>query len=393
MNILFDQTEAQAYFFNGAAEYAQTVFFKLLSELKNHPEVNIFSLYSSDRKFKYEQLSCTNLKKYSQVICIDYKNKSLKTIIEENKIDLLFITCAQSFCDLPLGNLENLGCKVVTIIHDFLDEEMNYSHILTFKYLSTPTKLLRFYMSRAKVRLLSGNFKQRRHLMLSMLENNNAEIITVSNYSKNSLLYNYPQLKNKIYIYYSPLKTVSKISNKISSKELKTLVENKTKFLLLLSADRVLKNAHSMINAFKHFCTATKTDMKIVTVGYKKKEYEEHICLPFLSASDLENAYKHCYALLYPSLFEGFGYPPLEAMKYGKPVLCSNVCSMPEVLEEAPIYFAPLYETDMFKALNEFTRTPYETLREKSLFQYNKVANKQMRHLNELSDKILNGFI
>ena len=41
MNILFDQTEAQALFYNGAAEYAQVVFFKMLSLLDKYPEVNV----------------------------------------------------------------------------------------------------------------------------------------------------------------------------------------------------------------------------------------------------------------------------------------------------------------------------------------------------------------
>lgn len=391
MNILFDQTEAQAYFYNGAAEYAQTVFLKLVSMLGEYPDVNIFSLYSSERKFRYEQLSCENLAKYERVTCVDYKGKSLKQIIAENNIDLLFITCAQAFCDLPLGNLENLGCKVVTVIHDFLDEEMGYSRMQTFKYMETPAKLLRFYLSRLKVRLLSGNLKDRRRVMLDMLEGNDADIITVSEYSRNSLHYNYPQLKNTSHVFFSPLKTVTQPSGMIDNDILRGLAENGTRYLLLLSADRVLKNAKSMLRAFRKFCSAVETDLRIVTVGYGRKEYPEHISLPFLSSSDLEHAYRHCHALLYPSLFEGFGYPPLEAMKYGKPVICSNVCSMPEVLGDSAVYFSPIYETDMYRALNKFTATPYKDLQDKALAQYEKVAGKQNADLAELSDMLLSG--
>ena len=48
-----------------------------------------------------------------------------------------------------------------------------------------------------------------------------------------------------------------------------------------------------------------------------------------------------CTAVIYPSLYEGFGMPVLEAMARGKPVLCSNVTSLPEVAGDAAIYFDP----------------------------------------------------
>lgn len=124
MNILFDQTGAQATFYNGAAEYAQSVFLNMLSMLKNYPDTKIFSLYSSARKFRYEALSPDALKDQEHVTFVDYHNKTVKEIIKENNIDLLFITCAQSFCDLAVGDLGDLGCKVVVVIHDLYVEEM-----------------------------------------------------------------------------------------------------------------------------------------------------------------------------------------------------------------------------------------------------------------------------
>ncbi|MGB9150210.1 MAG: glycosyltransferase family 1 protein [Burkholderiales bacterium] len=52
--------------------------------------------------------------------------------------------------------------------------------------------------------------------------------------------------------------------------------------------------------------------------------------------------YKHALAFVYPSLYEGFGIPPLEAMSYQCPVICSNTSSMPEVAGNAAEYFDPL---------------------------------------------------
>jgi glycosyltransferase involved in cell wall biosynthesis len=55
----------------------------------------------------------------------------------------------------------------------------------------------------------------------------------------------------------------------------------------------------------------------------------------------LSNLYSHAEAFVYPSLYEGFGIPPLEAMASGCPVICSNVSSIPEVVLDAGEYFDP----------------------------------------------------
>ena len=93
--------------------------------------------------------------------------------------------------------------------------------------------------------------------------------------------------------------------------------------------------------------------------------------------------------MIYPSLFEGFGYPPLEAMKYGKPVLSSNVCSMPEILGDAPIYFSPFYESAIFNALLELKDSNYSNYSNKSYKRYCEVHEIQERDLRDLVNMIL----
>ena len=61
----------------------------------------------------------------------------------------------------------------------------------------------------------------------------------------------------------------------------------------------------------------------------------------FTSAADFPAIYQQAFALVYPSIFEGFGLPILEAMWSGLPVICSSVSSMPEVAEDAALYFSP----------------------------------------------------
>ena len=116
--------------------------------------------------------------------------------------------------------------------------------------------------------------------------------------------------------------------------------------------------------------------------------FDHHIDIDFLCDSDLEIVYKSCYALIYPSFFEGFGYPPVECMHYGKPILSSNVSSMPDVLGDAPIYFCPFYESSIYNALLTLTEENYQSISIKSQKQYNIIKKRQSSDLKILINLI-----
>jgi glycosyltransferase involved in cell wall biosynthesis len=65
-----------------------------------------------------------------------------------------------------------------------------------------------------------------------------------------------------------------------------------------------------------------------------------------------------CTALIYPSLYEGFGMPVLEAMARAKPVLCSNVTSLPEVAGDAATYFNAMDSADIARAITDLRWHP-----------------------------------
>ena len=78
----------------------------------------------------------------------------------------------------------------------------------------------------------------------------------------------------------------------------------------------------------------------------------------FLSEEEFAAVLTSCKALIFPSLYEGFGMPVLEAMAFGKPVLCSNVTSLPEVAGDGALYFDPKKPTDILSAIEDILQKP-----------------------------------
>ncbi len=75
--------------------------------------------------------------------------------------------------------------------------------------------------------------------------------------------------------------------------------------------------------------------------------YELILITQFIGEEELDNLYRNASLFVFPSLSEGFGLPPLEAMARGVPVVSSNVTFLPEILANAALYFNPLDIDDM----------------------------------------------
>ncbi len=78
----------------------------------------------------------------------------------------------------------------------------------------------------------------------------------------------------------------------------------------------------------------------------------------FVADADLPALYSLAEALVFPSLYEGFGFPALEALACGTPVLCGQGTSIPEVVDRAGLFFDPLSEEDMARAMSELLDHP-----------------------------------
>lgn len=410
MKILFDFLTV--YQKNGAAEYTRRVFFALLERIETDDlhDISVSCLYDSKYPPLYSDLHPDNLK-HKSVSFVDIQNGI--SPINDQKFDIFFLGCAQNAGWHP--ELAELSCKSIIVFHDCVWEELykndislylahNSNDLFFYKETGPKGKRVYFDIKGPTIRFCRWLLHNRQHGILEngyqMLQpalklfnkrEDNA-IVTVSNYSKSSIMYNFNIKDERIHVMYSPERIYTETDDFYkgpSNEDLKQIIKDKVKYFLIVSANRDTKNAKKALNAFKSYAKLND-DKYVVTIGYGKVLFKNHIDLPFLNDNDLREAYKNCYALLYPSLFEGFGYPPLEAMKYGKPVLASNVCSMPEVLGDTPIYFSPFYESAIFNALSFLNERNYSALSEKSTKRYMEISDRQERDLCLLVDTIVN---
>jgi len=100
-------------------------------------------------------------------------------------------------------------------------------------------------------------------------------------------------------------------------------------------------------------CTGSPDQrMAILREAARRMGLESRVRFPgFLADDEFTSLLASCQALIFPSLYEGFGMPVLEAMSFGKPVFCSNVTSLPEVAGDAAYYFDPKKPEEILHAM------------------------------------------
>lgn len=98
--------------------------------------------------------------------------------------------------------------------------------------------------------------------------------------------------------------------------------------------------------------------LELVLTGYDGPVPEGARSLGRVSREELVHLYRTAAALVFPSLYEGFGQPPLEAMACGCPVACSNAASLPEVVGDAARLFDPESVEDLIDAIEDVLGAP-----------------------------------
>lgn len=165
-------------------------------------------------------------------------------------------------------------------------------------------------------------------------------ILTVSEFSKKEIERNYPKTRGKIYVIPNGWQHVNEYKeNKNWEKDYPDLKKNDYFFSLATLANN--KNVKWIIEVAKRnpkftFVIAGKIyDAKFNDIPENVK------LLGFVSDEDACSLIKNCKAFIFPSIYEGFGIPPLEALALGANVISSNASCLPEVLGDSVNYFDP----------------------------------------------------
>lgn len=239
--------------------------------------------------------------------------EKIPALLDKNKYDLLF-------SPFPVYFSKATNTPIVSVIHD-----------IQFRYYPQ-------FFDTPDLKAREINFKSTCQ--------RSQKIICISDFVRDTILENSilkPEMVKTIYINL-PNRFVNKIT-----------LQSHDNFLLYPANFWQHKNHINLFSAFKIYRDQNPdSTLKLVCTGAPVARYEsltayihslgleKWITLPgYVTDNELAQLMHTCKALIFPSLYEGFGMPVVEAMAIGKPVLCSNVTSLPEIAGDAALLFDP----------------------------------------------------
>lgn len=201
-------------------------------------------------------------------------------------------------------------------------------------------------------------------------------IATVSTFSKEDIVKHYDIDESKIDVVYNGAHDEYKPLTWEQREAVKQLYADGCEYFVFAGALHPRKNILNLLKAFIIFKKKQRSNMKLVIVGRLAWKYDEVLEMkdemPFkddvkwvgyMDVEELSKVMGAAYALVYPSLFEGFGIPILEALKCNVPGIVSQTSSMPEVAGNAALLVDPFSVDDIADKMQQLYKD--EALRSK----------------------------
>lgn len=326
MKFALDARGASLYHGSGIGTYTENLITSML-ELNSKDK---FTLFCSGKLNKNFDKANTDIIFSSGKHGSFYEKNFFPKYLANNSIDLYHIP------QNGIGFDFNNNIKTIVTIHDLIPYLM--PHTVGKGYLK---KFLRD--------------------MPSIIENSSG-IITVSEYSKKDILRFfsfYPEDK----IFVTPL-AANKFYKPLDKESSQNFVKNKYKvnspYILYIGGFSSRKNAKGLIDAFLKVYKSLDKKYSLLLGGALKdegiklanyvaeKNLEDRVIFcGYIDDDFLPILYSGCDAFVYPSLYEGFGLPPLEAMSCKAPVITSNLSSIPEVTKNNALLIDPYKDDDL----------------------------------------------
>ena len=386
MNLLFNLVAVQPIHsakFHGGGSYGEVIFWALVKRGAK------FSCAYDSRKYLDPMIldAC----KTQNIPLFDISVQTPQEIIDENQIDTFYT---------PLYTLEkkwDINVKdFVFTWHGVRALEMQYSWAgvgFAKKFGQKFEALVRYRESWKK-----HYYKPKYQDLAKRMAEGKARTITVSEHSRASIKSFFPELLDlEIPVFYSPMTAYEPegfLPPGVATK----------KYFLLTSGARWEKNNLRAAMAFDELVSMYQSqgkpfDFKMVITGAANpKAYLRHlkhkdhfVLLGYVENKELEFLHKNAYAFVFPSLNEGFGYPPVQSMRYGVPVAASGTTSIPEVCGDAVLYFDPYSVSEIKNRLVQLLDTDiYADFAARAPKRYEQVHARQVEDLEKAVDFILN---
>lgn len=385
MNLLFNLVAVQPIHsakFHGGGSYGEVIFWALVKR-----GVQFSCAYDSR---KYLDPMILDACKTQNIPLFDINEKTPQQIIDENQIDTFYT---------PLYSLEkkwDINVKdFVFTWHGVRALEMQYSWagVGFAKKLGQKFEALVRYRESWKKYF----YKPKYQALAARMAEGKARTITVSEHSRASIKSFFPELLDlEIPVFYSPMTAYEPegfLPPGVAAK----------KYFLLTSGARWEKNNLRAAKAFDELVGMYQSqgkpfDMKMVITGAANtraylrhlKHKDRFVLLGYVENRELEFLHQNAYAFVFPSLNEGFGYPPVQSMRYGVPVAASGTTSIPEVCGDAVLYFDPYSVSEIKNRLVQLLDSKiYDEYAARAPKRYLEVHTRQNEDLEHTIDFIL----
>lgn len=385
MNLLFNLVAVQPIHsakFHGGGSYGEVIFWALVKR-----GVQFSCAYDSH---KYLDPMILDACKTQNIPLFDINEKTPQQIIDENQIDTFYT---------PLYSLEkkwDINVKdFVFTWHGVRALEMQYSWagVGFAKKLGQKFEALVRYRESWK----KHYYKPKYQALAARMAEGKARTITVSEHSRASIKSFFPELLDlEIPVFYSPMTAYEPegfLPPGVAAK----------KYFLLTSGARWEKNNLRAAMAFDELVGMYQSqgkpfDFKMVITGAANpkaylchlKHKDRFVLLGYVENRELEFLHQNAYAFVFPSLNEGFGYPPVQSMRYGVPVAASGTTSIPEVCGDAVLYFDPYSVSEIKNRLVQLLDSKiYDEYAARAPKRYAEVHERQVADLEKAVDFIL----
>ncbi len=424
MTLLFDLIAAQpegSSPVSGGGEYTRRVAGRLFDRSGDYPSLDLHCVYQNTKRIDDEVLGAARA-----------AGATLHRVDAPSEMSPLAATIGADrfFSALPLRYARRnarfpRGCEVVGTIHGLRPLELPWDG----------TELHYAYNVRSVLRHLVPRIGGRRYLEARRREiagiftlAERVRIVAVSEHTVNAIYAHFPEARDvPVHLFYSPTDEAPVLGADEEARVLREFEVEPRSYYLVIAANRWGKNGYRTLRALDSLRKTGVVTRPTVVLGTGRAPYlrryrgqggggrrangadqRDHGAGPtgdggprlsdtaagpfrlsdYVDRITLHGLYKNAFAFLFPSLNEGFGYPPLECMAYGTPVLTSGVSSLPELGGDAVLTVDPRSQMELSTRITQLERDDAlrERLARRGVERAGEIRRRQEQMMHELVD-------